>query len=188
MPVRLKLLALLFAVPLLAIVVASGGRAYADSPAAFDWLGGFGALAAFIAVLMLGAIRWAGRACQRDRLLLLKVFRPGLHVVFIVLIVLIVMHAGLVIGGTALVGATGGGVGRLLIWVAIGAAVGVWRMIREASRAVGKASTSVVGKVLEPGKHAALLDTVADVARTIGSETPDRVVAGLDPSFFVTEA
>ncbi len=156
--------------------------------AMFSLLAFGGGCAAALGLALVVAIAWAGRACQRDRLLLLKVFTPGLRAVFVVLVVLILVHAALVVGGLALLGARGSAMGRLMVMVGIGAIVGVYKMIGAASHAVEKASAAVVGKVLEDAKHLALRNTVNEVARTIGTAGPGRIVAGLDPNFFVTES
>ncbi len=81
-----------------------------------------------------------------------------------------------------------GGIARLAFMVAIGAVLGVYRLIQAARHAVERAHVNVVGKVLEDGGHARLREAVSEVAGAIGAETPHRVVAGLDPNFFVTEA
>ncbi len=138
----------------------------------------------------LGLIALAGRLARRSRILLLKLFRPGLYITNTVLICLIVIHGALAIA--ALYFGEGALLGRvhvgIVLGIGVGAVLGVVAMCRVSFSLVKAATTSVLGKRVSREEHPALWRVADDVARAVGVTPPDHIIVGLDPNFFVTEA
>ena len=145
---------------------------------------------AIIGVLLISAISFAGRRANHDRDLLLKLFRPGLYVTIFCVTALTLVHAVLAIG--AIYYAESAFLGRLhvgiILAIALGAAVGVYGMAKTVFATVHDATASVFGSVLTREQHPGIWKFVDDTAQRVGTDPPQHLVAGLDPTFFVTEA
>lgn len=136
------------------------------------------------------SLSFAGRRADHDRNLLLKVFRPGLYLTIFCVTVLTLVHAVLAIGAIYYVESAF--LGRLhvgiIFAIALGAAMGVYGMATTVFGAVHDATASVFGNVLTREQHPGIWRFVDDTAQRVGTEPPQHLVAGLDPTFFVTEA
>lgn len=147
------------------------------------WTGGIG-----LALLL--AIRLAGTAARSNRQLLVSLFEPGLYFTAIVLIGLTVVHAAIAMGVIYYVASAGNGrvPVQLIALIGIGAVIGIVVLIRNLFSLVCKAQTIVIGKQITHNDAPALWEQVDKTAKELGSLTPERIVVGLEPNFFVTEA
>ena len=151
----------------------------------------FGAiLASILGIGLLIAIKIAGRIARGNRTLLLLIFKPGLHLTMLALSLLMVLHAALGMsaiyyGESALIGRVHVGI---MFALGIGALFGVLAMIRAQFSTIKRATTKVLGKKLEPEQHPKIWRFVTDLAKQMGAERPQAIVAGLEPNFYVTEA
>jgi Zn-dependent protease with chaperone function len=147
-------------------------------------------IAAVLGIVLLLAIKVAGKISKGSRTLLVLFFAPGLHLTMLVLSVLMVLHAALGMaaiyyGESALIGRVHYGI---MLALGIGALWGVFAVLRAQFSTVRKATTVVLGKKLLPEKHPKLWHFVDELAQKMGAQRPEAIVAGLEPNFYVTEA
>lgn len=140
-------------------------------------------------VLLLG-IRWAGRAAESSRDLLVRVFRPGLRITTLLVMLLIVVDAVLALatiyyGEAVLIERIHV---KILLLIAFAAAAGVFGMVKATREIVKTAKTQVLGKAVARDEAPALWSRVDELADRLGALRPEHIVVGLDPNFFVTEA
>lgn len=147
-----------------------------------------GALA--LGLALVAGIAVAGRMARNRRDLLWRLFTPGLRFTVYGLIFLIIVHAALVMttiwyGESTLTGRV-----HLYVILAVGAGAltGISSMSRAAFSVVQRASSSVMGRPVSRAEHPELWRSVEEVARKLGTEPPQNIIAGLFPSFFVTES
>jgi Zn-dependent protease with chaperone function len=139
---------------------------------------------------LLGGIWMIGKLSQNNRLLMVRLFRPGLYATVLLLIALVLTHAGIAIsalyfGGLAL----GFGIpGAIIFPIAFGAAVGVIAMSRNAFAIVRKAQVAVIGMVVDRNAEPKLWAEIESAAQKLDALAPDHIIVGLEPNFFVTEA
>ena len=143
-----------------------------------------------LGLALLAAMWYAGRAARGDRLLLLRLFRPGLYITIGAVTVLIVLHAALamaaiVMGESAFIGRVHG---AFVLTIGLGAVLGLWTMFRGMASMVKAPQTFVLGESVSREQAPALWAKVDETARHMGALAPEHIVIGLDPSFFVTEA
>lgn len=143
-----------------------------------------------VGLLLLLGIRVAGSLARINRRLLLFVFKPGLYVTAIVLIGLVLAHAGIAMA--ALYYGESALIGRIHVFVigaiGLGALGGVLAIARNAFSLIRKAETIVIGKAVARSEAPQLWSRVEGLADRLGSLHPEQIVLGLDPNFFVTEA
>lgn len=147
-----------------------------------------GALA--LGLALVASIYLAGRLAGNRRDLLWRIFTPGLRITIFGLVFLIIVHAALVMatvwyGESALTGRVHV---QFIGLVGVGAAAGVISMSRAALTMVRKATSSVRGRPLSRDAHPEIWRFVENVARKLGTAPPAHIIAGLFPSFFVTES
>lgn len=143
-----------------------------------------------IALGLLGGIYIAGRAARRNRLLLLTLFAPGLHLTMFLLSGLIVLHAALAM--TALYFTEALLIERvhsgILLSIGLAGLVGIASLIHAQYRSLHRAVSVEVGKSLAHTEYPQVWQFVGEVASSIGVQRPDDIVVGLRPNFYVTEA
>jgi Zn-dependent protease with chaperone function len=140
--------------------------------------------------VLLLAIRLAGSVARKRRRLLLYLFKPGLYLTAVVLIILVVIHAALAItaiyyGESALIGRIHIGI---IAAIGLGALGGVVVIARSVFSLVRKAQTLVIGVSLSRAEAPELWSRVEQIAERLGALRPQSIVVGLDPNFFVSEA
>jgi len=72
--------------------------------------------------------------------------------------------------------------------IGIGALIGAIRLISASTSLRQKLQTQVIGKRLLPGDAPKLYAFVRALAEKLGARSPENVIVGLDPNFFVTSA
>jgi len=125
---------------------------------------------------------------RRDRRVL-TLFRPALLLLLLALVVLVILDGALVAGAAYLGESVFFGSIHPLVILGVGAvaflaAAGVLR----AAVTMGRSRPiEVRGLILDRDRDRDLFAAVDDVAKRVESAQPDQIVAGLDPTFFVTE-
>jgi Zn-dependent protease with chaperone function len=147
-------------------------------------------VAAILGVALLIAIRIAGTVSKKSRILLLLLFAPGLHITMLATSVLVVLYAALGMaaiyyGEAALIGRIHYGI---MLALGLGAIFGVVSVIRAQFSTIKKATITVLGKRLTAEKYPRLWQFAHELATKMGAQSPDAIVAGLEPNFYVTEA
>lgn len=145
--------------------------------------GGFG-------IFLLLCVRIAGVIARSNRHVLLWTFKPGLYITGLVLILLVIIHAGIAMGaiyyGESIL------IGRIHVFIigaiGIGALVGVAAIGRNTFSLVTKAKTFAIGKSVDRDEQPELWNHVDTIADKLNALKPDNIVLGLDPNFYVTEA
>ncbi len=142
-----------------------------------------------LGLLLLGGIAVAGAACRSRRTRLASVFPVGVHVVIGALVVLVLLHAALAVAGLYLLGEViERWPGFIVFGIGVAALLAALGTIQVALALARHATTSVVGRAVDEQAQPRLFALVSEVAASVGTEPPRRIVAGLDPGFFVTEA
>jgi Zn-dependent protease with chaperone function len=178
---RLRLLALVLAVPLVGLLIV---RVSAPGGWYSTIVGGVCLVAAVWGVALIVLIGAGGAAAANSRALLVALFRPGLYLTAVSLVVLVLAHGGITI---AVVLRFHRSVG-LVLAVGAGALVGVTAIIGSIFTAVRKAEIHVIGVTVLPDAAPRLWNHVREIAGRMGALHPEHIVVGLDPDFFVTEA
>jgi Zn-dependent protease with chaperone function len=177
---RLRLVLLVAAAPTVGYLVA---RAVAEGP--FATALGSLSLAAGAFVLALLVLIWAaGAAASSSREALLVVFRPGLYLTAVSLVLLVLAHGAIVI---AVVLRFFRPIGFLLA-IGVGALAGAVAIVRSVFSVVRKAESHVIGFIVPEDAGPRLWSHVREIADRMGALHPQHIVVGLDPNFFVTEA
>lgn len=141
-------------------------------------------------LFLLFVIKLAGSLARTNRKLVLYLFRPGLYLTAIVLMGLVLVHAGMAIaaiyyGESVLFG-------RIHIFIiggiGVGALAGVAEIWRNTFSVVQRAQTFVIGKAVPRTEAPDLWKRVDELADRLRALHPQNIVTGLDPNFFVTEA
>jgi hypothetical protein len=146
------------------------------------WAGGVG-----LALLL--TIRFAGVAARKNRQLLLYLFKPGLYFTALVLMGLVLVHAAIAIaaiyyGESALIERVHV---KIIALIGIGAVIGIVGMSRNIFSLVRKAQAVVIGKQVTRKEAPAIWEKVEMIAKKLGALSPERIVVGLEPNFFVTK-
>jgi len=151
----------------------------------------FGAiLSALIGIALIIGIKISGQLARGNRKMLLLLFKPLLHVTMLTLSGLMIAHAALgmaaiFFGESILIGTVHIGI---MLALGIGALFGILAMIHAQFSTFKIASTTVIGKRIDPRDHPRLWTFVRDLANQMEAEIPNAIVAGLEPNFYVTEA
>lgn len=139
---------------------------------------------------LLLAIQIAGYAARSNRQLLLRLFEPGFYITAATVTGLIAVHAAIAIGviyyGESIY--TGRLHVKVVALIAIGAVIGIIAVSRSVFSLVQKVHTTVIGKEITKAQAPALWERVEGLAKHLNALPPERIVVGLDPNFFVTEA
>jgi Zn-dependent protease with chaperone function len=153
-------------------------------------LRGGSVLAAIVGPAMVVLITGAGLLARSNRYLLVVLFTPLLYLTLWVLVVLVPLHAALAFLSLYMVETMS--VGRIhpFIIVGIGAAgvFGSLGMLRSVSSIAHKAKVEVLGTLLTEADAPELWQMVRGLAKRMGASPPHHIVAGLEASFFVTQA
>lgn len=143
------------------------------------------------AILFAGLVMMAGLVSKANRHVLLRVFRPGLVLCNLVVAVLLILQAVLLSGTVLYEGYDGVKSEEFafyaaLIWLA--SLAGVFFTIKPFFGVASRAEASVVGRSLKVSEYPTLWQFVRRLAVQTGSDSPQNLVVGLTPAFFVTEA
>lgn len=147
-------------------------------------------LSAVAGLSWIGLIALAGRLARVNRKLLLHVFRPGLYLTNLFIVILIAVHGVLAVvalyfGESALIGRIHIGI---LAVIGLGALAGVAAIVKVSLSVVKAAVTTVIGRAMLAEQSPDLWAFVRNLSKSVKVRPPDHIVVGLDTNFFVTEA
>lgn len=146
-------------------------------------------------VLLIG-IAISGWIARANRFLLLFLFRPGLIITLLSVIILLILNTTLAIASILYAGIfskfdNSGGFFLYSVIVSIGIGfIALLIILPTIATSIGILKIqgiSTVGKPLEKDRYAALWGEIEWVAKQVGTSVPDHVTAGLRPEFFVEE-
>lgn len=143
-----------------------------------------------LGIALLAVIRLSGWLARNNRSVLLMLFKPGLYLTELTVVILILIHVTVAMGAIYYAGAIllhRVGI-SLLAMIALGGILGVATLLRNSFSLVRKAQIVAIGCMVSQDEVPELWTRVHHVADQLGSLRPDHIVVGLDPNFFVTEA
>lgn len=143
-----------------------------------------------VGLSLLLLIRLAGVTARNSRKLLLSLFKPGLYLTALILILLIIAYAALAMsaiyfGEYVLIGRIHG---NFIGAIGLGALVGVFVLAKNIFFLIKKAQTTVIGTAISREEAPKLWGVVEQLSEKLGALRPENIVVGLDPNFFVTQA
>ncbi len=148
------------------------------------------AAAIAVSLIVLAAVIPVAAIGRRNRVFLGISFRPVLLGVLIGILFVIVADGALVVGAVYL--AMGAYLGIVYPWLlavlglaALVAVLGVVRAMASMARTTPVPANGIALSRAEDGR---LFDLVDEVARSVGTDPPAQIIAGLDPTFFVIDA
>jgi Zn-dependent protease with chaperone function len=158
--------------------------------ATMGWVQAASVASVVLGLLLVAGVTAAGRRARGDRTLLLRIFRPGLHVTAFLLVVLVVLHALIaLVGGWYFESIV---VGRVhfvvLAAIGIGAVLGITAIVRNVFAIVQDSTLPVLGQAVSRERAPQLWARIDGIAARLGALAPDHLVLGLEPNFFVTES
>ncbi|HET7472426.1 MAG TPA: M48 family metallopeptidase, partial [Candidatus Limnocylindrales bacterium] len=129
------------------------------------------------------------RFATRNRRLL-SWFRPFLVILLLVLTILVLLDGALVAAAAYIAESvyTNGVHPFVMFGIGVAVLVGASGVLRAAVTMGRVRPTEVTGLALDRERDGPLFELVDDVAARVGAAGPDQIIAGLDPTFFVTEA
>lgn len=130
----------------------------------------------------------ASRIAGRDRERITRIFPPLMFVSLMVLAVLVLVQGAIFTYGAYL--------GEIMLidqahlviigLIALGALVGGFKLIGASFKLAAKQRSMVVGTALERERHPQIFGFVDDIAARLGARSPDHIVVGLEPNFYVS--
>lgn len=133
--------------------------------------------------LLLLWIWWAGQRSRRDRQALLNLFKPGTYAVLGLTVAIVVVHTVLFIEVLLYFRRFA----QFILLAGIGALIAVYQIVRLLVVFQKEKALDVEGERLDDEGCAELRRLIADVAQSVGTQGPDNIIAGINPTFFVTE-
>jgi Zn-dependent protease with chaperone function len=148
-------------------------------------------VAATSAILYAALILVAGVICKTNRRLLLRLFRPGLVFSNIVVAVLLGLQ-GILLAGAVLYAGYDGVMDEnfyfYAVLIGLATLAGVFFTVKPLFGSARRAQTAVVGRYLSHHENPKLWEFVTALANLTGTDSPQNLIVGLTPAFFVTES
>jgi Zn-dependent protease with chaperone function len=147
-------------------------------------------IGAGLSIALIVLIKLAGLLARRQRILLVRLFGPGIHLTLLILSALMILYAALGIaviyyGESTLIGRIHIGI---MLGLGLGALFGVYALLHAQFHLLKSVTARELGQKLEPAQHEKIWKFVHDLAASMKAEVPDAIIAGLAPNFYVTEA
>jgi Zn-dependent protease with chaperone function len=182
-PQLLLLVASLFVVPTVALLVAAGFAVGDEANTVIEMSFAGYIVGALIFAIIIGAPKLAGR--DRGRMSLL--FGPSARVIMLLLVGSILLQAALFVYSLfTLEASTIGRVhGGLMLVVGLGALYACYALVLSAL-AFFRVQPLTIRAV--PSNNPLLRERLDDIASQLGSRSPNNIVLGLEPNFFITSA
>ncbi len=140
-------------------------------------------------LVLLIAISWAGRQCRRDRELLIRLFRTGTHLSTSATLLLVLAMGFLSV--TTLYYGTAEFLSRipfgLIFLMGLGALLAVYQILRLLFAFNKEICSEVDGRLLSAAHAPELWAFVNRTSAAVGTAPPQQILAGTEPTFFVTE-
>lgn len=142
-----------------------------------------------LGLLLILFIAIAGKIAMNHRIFLLKIFKPGLYITLFTLSILILGLSFLSI--TILYFLESYILGmihfQILAVIGIGALVGAYQILKSIFSIVNTNQIHVAGTAYDTYELGNLSKLIEEVSEMCQSFSPDNVILGFDPTFFVTE-
>lgn len=150
----------------------------------------FALIAGILSLGLMGVIWGAGRLACANRTLLLMIFRPGLYLSVIALVVITILQAIMAMVLVYFLEIEILGYVKILhiLGIGAGAVFGAVAVIRATIRSLKKTSTPIAGKIISEQHGPTLWTFVKGLAESMGVTPPNHILAGFEPTYFVTEA
>jgi Zn-dependent protease with chaperone function len=143
-----------------------------------------------VGLFLLFLIKLSGKLAQKNRLLLLTIFKPGLNATGLALIVLVILHS--CIAMASIYYAESALTNRIHVFViggiGLGALYGIVAISKNAFSLIRNAQSYAIGLIVKEDEQEQLWKHINEIADRMGSLKPDNIVLGLEPNFYVTEA
>lgn len=138
----------------------------------------------------MGAIETAGRITRSHPQWLATLFGPGLRITLLFLVLLISLHAALAMatlwwGESVLFESVHL---KIVFLIGLGAVTGIFSLAKASLSVVKRATTGVLGTELRREENPRIWAFVEETAHRLGAAVPQHIIAGLFPTFYVTEA
>lgn len=141
-------------------------------------------------ILAFTFIFFLGGVSLKNRYFLFYLFKPGLFISQLCSSILVASNAGIIVASIYF--AESFYLGKihviLLVILGLGAASASISVFVQSFTRIKAPNTVVLGKILRKEDHPTIWEFVEKLARKIGAEPPNTIIAGLDATFFVTEA
>lgn len=135
-------------------------------------------------------IKFLGLLSQKSRNLLFYLFRPGLFISQICAAILVVANAGIIV--FSIYFAESFYVGKVHIFLIGGlgfvAALAAVSVFIKSLTPIKAVETRVFGKILSKNNYQTVWNFIELLAQQVGTPSPDTIIVGMDPTFFVTES
>jgi Zn-dependent protease with chaperone function len=194
---RIDLILTLFVVPVVAFWLAHRSHLAINSKwyPAVRMTQGSAVLAVVLGAFLVIAIIVMANVARGNRNRMVLVFKPGLYVILVGLLVLSLLHTALLLAATifalqqfAIILAASFYVIFFIMGVGFGGILCVIALIRASLVMFRTSPTIVVGRSVSDQRAPFLWKYVKDLARKIDALPPENIVVGLDNTFFVIDA
>lgn len=153
-------------------------------------LAGGSLLTLLLGLGLLGGILYTSHAATMDRNKLLKLFGPSVRLVLFGVFTLILLQTMVITYSIlsvehAILGYTHI---QLIIPLMVGGILAALYMIHEGLSAFGSFESDMMGRAVTRQEQPKLWALVDKIAAYLGSESPQNIIVGLEPTFFVTNA
>ncbi|KTD33244.1 protease HtpX-like protein [Legionella nautarum] len=150
----------------------------------------FSSITIIFTILVFVFIFSLGLLSRQNRNFLFYFFKPGLFISQISAAILVAANAGILVFSIYFTESFYWGkvhIG-LIVGLGIGAGIMAIRVFIQSVLPIKDVETRVVGKILSKDAYPTIWNFVESLAKMIGTEPPDTIIAGMEPTFFVTEA
>lgn len=150
----------------------------------------FSSITLAFTILLFCIIFTLGFLSRNNRNILFYLFKPGLLISQISAAILVIANAGILI--FSIYFAESFYLGRVHIGLigSLGLVAGITAIyvLFKSFIPIKDTEARVFGKILDKTKYPTIWQTVESIAQKMGAEVPNMIIAGMEPTFFVTEA
>ena len=169
---------------------ASDLKPLCDEIAPILWMQTGSLLSGGAAILLLISFTGFAAIAGKNRTKIAKIFPALVSSTLIFLAILVVIQGAILTYGAYV--AESYAIKRvhfvLIGAIGLGALAGGFNLISSAFKLASKQSHGVLGKKLDPNKHPKLFSLIKEISEKLGARSPEHVIVGLDPNFYVTSA
>ena len=154
------------------------------------WLKNSSIVSGIAGIALLMSFVIVARSAGQSRTKIAKLFPPLVFFSLFILSILVFVQGAILTYGAYLAETTAiQQVHFYLIGaIGIGALMAGFGLIKSSIKLASKQSMSIMGTTLDREKHSTLFSFISQIAEKLGARSPDNIVVGLDPNFYVTSA
>jgi Zn-dependent protease with chaperone function/uncharacterized tellurite resistance protein B-like protein len=154
------------------------------------WMENGSIASGIVAILLLLSFVFFALLAGKSRTRIARIFPPLIFCSLLVLSVLVLIQGLILTYGAYIAESTAihrvhfiliGGIG-------LGALLGAFSLIQSSFKLASKQTHPVIGTTLYPNTSPRIFAFVQDIAKKLGAISPDNIVVGLEPNFYVTSA